>query len=295
VTKLSVVVACSDRKAEVPADVLRVRNLPASGLSMRSSVWRSHLRTASGTRALTDLYRGEGWSVVPSLLDAARAAGFNPQLLVASAGLGLRTAESTAPAYAATFAPGQADSVGTTTVESREWWRHLRAAPAALDPAAELRGNVLLILSQAYAAAMHDDLHSLGKLGDDVLLVGGAAEIPGVTRLPADRGLRSALGGTATGLTARMARRWLGGLDRPNLTSVSRMQEWQTWASSARREESWAREPLDDDQVVLFIREALSVEPGLSRTRALRRLRDSGRACEQSRFAALYSKAVSRR
>lgn len=292
VVKLSIVVPCSDRKVDAPIEVLRARNLPASGLPMRSSVWRRHLRAAPGTRALRDLYRGESWSVVPSLLAAARGAGFVPRLLVASAGLGLRSAESAAPAYAATFGGRQADSVGASVCDMRDWWSHLRAAPNALDPEVELRGNVLLVLSQTYASALQEDLLSLGRRGSDVLLVGGSVDVPGLTRIPADRGLRSTLGGTATGLTVRMARHWLAGLDHPHLTDASRMRDWGSWASSVRREESWSREVLDDGQVLAFIRQARSEEPDLSRTRALRKLRDSGRACEQARFAALYSKAV---
>jgi hypothetical protein len=218
--------------------------------------------------------------------------GFSPRLLVASAGLGLRSAESIAPGYAATFAAGQADTVGDAGADQRDWWHHLRAAPHALDPTMELRGRVLLVLSQAYAGAMLSDLVAVGRRGDEVLLIGGASDIPGITRLPADRGLRSALGGTATGLTMRMAHTWLGALERPALTCSVRMHHWQTWADTVRRDESWGRETLDDDQVVQFIRAARAEDPSLSRTRALRKLRDSGKACEQSRFAVLYHEAV---
>ena len=212
--------------------------------------------------------------------------------MVASAGLGLRSAESVAPGYAATFAASQIDTVGDTAADLREWWHHLRAAPSALDPGVELRGRVLLVLSQAYASAMQSDLVALGRRGDDVMMVGGASDIPGITRLRADRGLRSALGGTATGLTMRMAHAWLSGLQRPALTCPTRMQQWQGWADTVRRAESWARQTLDDDEVLRFIRDARAKEPSLSRTRALRKLRDSGRACEQNRFAALYRKVT---
>jgi hypothetical protein len=223
---------------------------------------------------------------------SAQQAGFTPRLLVASAGLGLRDARSLAPAYAATFAFRQQDSVGETTADMRGWWRTLRAAPGALDPDKELQGRLLLVLSHAYGTAMSADLEALGRRGDDVLLIGGAADVPGITRLPADRGLRSALGGTATGLTMRMAQHWLGGLTRPSLTCAMRMEEWRNWADEVRRDESWARQPLDDREVLQFIREARAGNPGMSRTRALRILRDSGKACEQSRFAVLYRKVV---
>lgn len=166
------------------------------------------------------------------------------------------------------------------------------AAPNALDPNKELRGPILMVLSRAYATVMSSDLEVLGGRGDDVLLIGGAGDVSGITRLPADRGLRSVLGGTATGLTMRMAQRWLEGLTHPSLTSTERMGEWQTWAEEVRRIDSWDRQPLDDHEVLQFIREACDGDPTMSRTRALRKLCDSGKACEQSRFAVLYRRAV---
>lgn len=292
--KLSIVVICSDRKSEVPAPGLQARHLPEGRLDTRSAIWLSHLRKAAGTRALTELYRGEGWFVLPQVLAAARRAGFDPDLLVASAGLGLRSAESVAAGYAATLVGGQPDTVGATSADRRGWWHRLRAAPGALDPQVALRGRVLLVLSSAYATAMHSDLVALGGRGDDVLMIGGAVDVDGIRRLPADRSLRTALGGTATGLTMRMARAWLDSLDGVCLTSPVRLQHWQAWAASVRREESWARQPLTDEQVLQFVREARSADPTLSRTRALRELRDSGRACEQSRFAELYRRVALR-
>jgi hypothetical protein len=259
---------------------------------MRSAIWRFRLGRADAARRLADLYRGESWALVPAIMACAHQAGFTPRLLVASAGLGLRDASSLAPAYAATFALKHQDSVVGTSADLRGWWRTLRATPGALDPDKELRGSLLLVLSHAYATAMSVDLEALGRRGDDVLLIGGAADVPGITRLPADRGLRSVLGGTATGLTMRMAQHWLGGLTRPSLTCATRMKGWRAWADEVRRDESWARLSLDDREVLQFIRDERAGNPGMSRTRALRKLRDSGKACEQSRFAALYRRVV---
>ena len=49
------------------------------------------------------------------------------------------------------------------------------------------------------------------------------------------------------------------------------------------------RSPMSDEEIRHFIVLQLENEQ-LSRTPLLRRLRDSGRACEQSRFASLYRK-----
>ena len=52
------------------------------------------------------------------------------------------------------------------------------------------------------------------------------------------------------------------------------------------------REPVTDDEARQFIREQLHVDPKLKHTPLLRKLRDGGRACEQSRFARLYREVV---
>ena len=291
--QLTVVAVCSDRKAEAPAPGLRARDLPDEPLAKRSAEWCSRLQRSPGTRALSNLYRGEAWFVLRQVLDAARTSGFNPTLLVASAGLGLRSASSMGPGYAATFAPGQADTVAGTRGGIQAWWHDLRTAPDTLESSSVLQGRVLLVLSSAYAAAMHSDLVALGDRGDDVLMVGGSVNVPGITRLAADRDLRSALGGTMTGLTMRMAHKWLDDLEDSELTSASRLRDWRGWADDVRQDESLQRQQLTDKQVLEFIREIRSGDRSGSKTRALRALRDSGHACEQKRFAALYQTAVS--
>jgi hypothetical protein len=47
-----------------------------------------------------------------------------------------------------------------------------------------------------------------------------------------------------------------------------------------------------DEQIREFIRRELSRNRVASRSLLLRKLRDSGRACEQSRFACLYREMV---
>lgn len=291
-TKLSVVVTCSNRKSLPPAPGLRAGDLPPRSMTERSERWLMHLAGAPVRRTLTDLYQGESWSVVPSVLRAASDAGFQPRLLVASAGLGLREATFAAPGYAATFSPGSIDSVGEARDEHRQWWHLLRGAPGALDPHEELHGRVLLVLSESYAAALHGDLVALGRRGDDVLVVGGATDVPGLSRLPSDRRLRQGLGGTATSLNLRIARTWLERLETPILGDPAALEAWQEWAKNVRVDDSWHRQVLTDDEVVTFIRTIRLQEPSLTRTRTLRRLRDSGHACEQTRFASLFVRAA---
>jgi hypothetical protein len=50
----------------------------------------------------------------------------------------------------------------------------------------------------------------------------------------------------------------------------------------------YARTPLSDDEVRLYIRAALAENPGVRPTPLLARLRRSGRACEHGRFRKLF-------
>lgn len=286
--KLTVLVTCTYRKSLPADDRLLARNLPSSGVDARGRTWRSRLTKATSTRPLRQLYQGDTWAQVAILSGAAERAGYTPRVLVASAGLGLRELDHLGPGYGATFSPGADDLVARAEDHPR-WWRSLRELPGALSLTEALRGRAIMVLSAPYAVALRGDLCEAATGGGEFLLIGGAADVPGVTRLPADRGLRNELGGTAGSLSLRMATRWLERLNGRELTSRSAMQSWRSWASSVRRPDVWDRRPMTDTQVSSAIRGLLDEQPDLSRTRALRQLRDSGRACEQRRFADLFA------
>ncbi|WP_211329499.1 hypothetical protein [Thermobifida halotolerans] len=147
-----------------------------------------------------------------------------------------------------------------------------------------------MVLSEPYAAAMHDELRAAGQRGDDVLLIGGERDIPGIHRVPANGALRGALGGTLTSLNVRMAASWLKHwrTGRP-LVSAETAASWKRWAAAAEHHERYQRTPMTDEEIREFIRTESARNPGYSRTRLHRLLRESGRACEQKRFALLYA------
>ncbi|MGW8996015.1 hypothetical protein [Streptomyces koyangensis] len=153
-----------------------------------------------------------------------------------------------------------------------------------------MAGPVLMVLSEVYAKAMEAELRAVAAVASEALLVGGVDEIAGIQRVPADAGLRRALGGTLTSLNVRMAASWLHHCRGGELTSTATSDSWKKWAAGESRPEQHNRQPMTDEQVTAFIRKQTSSQPGISRTRLLRALRDEGRACEQSRFANLYKK-----
>lgn len=291
--QLTLVVTCTDRKATAPEVALHARSLPAATVQERATLWKERVKNASHTHSLADLYRGDHWTQARQLRDAATTAGFEADLWVASAGLGLQPVSASAPSYAATFSTRHADSVATTTGGNAQWWGHLQEGTgrATLQELGKT-GPVLMALSEVYAKAMETDIRALAAVASEALIFGGVDEIAGVQRVPADAGLRRALGGTLTSLNVRMAASWLRHCQDGSLTSTATSGSWEKWAASESRPERHNRQPTTDDEVVTFIRQQTASQPGISRTRLLRLLRDEGRACEQSRFADLYIKTM---
>jgi hypothetical protein len=288
VPKLTIIVNCTDRKSLPPAPNLRLGSLPLGDNETRFDAWRQRVETARPQVQLLDLYQGEAWQQVRGLANDAQTVGYTVQTMVASAGLGLREVSAKASAYAATFAAGHADSVASGTERLRDWWRRLGSLESTKSLVSDANDRVLLVLSATYARSMDDDLVRLANRGGDLLLVGGARDIDGLPRLPADRSLCANLGGTASSVSIRMARRWLQRRTGTTLYGSNDARSWSHWARSVARVESYDRAPMKDAEIIGLIDNLLAKEPDLSASRALRCIRDAGVACEQKRFGALF-------
>lgn len=291
--ELTVVVTCTGRKTLPVAPGLSVRDLPNDSLAWRADTWRSRVHNARAPRrSLRQLYKGEAWQCSLELEQRARAAGYNPTMFVASAGLGLRPVDTDAPGYAATFTSGHADSVSLGDGEDRAWWSELCAGDDAIALADLPARPTLLVLSAAYASPLADDLEAFGARNPDVLVVGGGAPVPGVKQVAANRALRTELGGSAMSLNQRIAGAWLDRLHGRSLTAPDAFEQWDSWVAAVQRVETWDRRPVSDDMVMRAIRSMLAANARLAWSPALRVLRDSGYACEQKRFKRLFALAM---
>lgn len=287
-TKLTIVVNCTERKSQTPTPQLQARSLPQYSLEERVRQWRRRVDEACPSSALIDLYQGEAWQQVRGLADDAANLGFKVRLLVASAGLGLRDVNSKGPAYAATFAGGHQDTVTPPGPASQVWWKALEEFDDSESLAKTADDRVLLVLSENYARAMHRNLEELADRGGDLLLVGGAKTVEGLPRLPANMGLRRQVGGTASSITLRMARLWLAQRESRDIYHPQDAQRWSSWAGSVSNLERYDRQPISDAEVRAHVVRLKTTDPSLSATRALRILRDAGIACEQKRFGQLF-------
>ncbi len=255
----------------------------------RLSTWTQRVESADAVAPLRRLYQGEAWSQLSRLEDASRAAGFEPTTFVASAGLGLRPVCAVAPAYGATFAPNQADSVPGSAMQQRAWWDGLNEWNGSRGDLPEATPT-LFVLSRRYADVLAPLVDEV-SVASPVLVVGGSEAVAPALRLPADAKLRSALGGTLGALNMRTAVAWMERLPSTVIDSPRHRELWRNWAEGAGRLERHERVPLGDQEVMEAVRLIRAREPAISKTRALRSLRENGYACEQKRFGQLFESA----
>jgi hypothetical protein len=267
------------------------------------------MRATQGTVSAAELYGGDHWNVVRSLADGRTGNGESIRVWVCSAGIGLASLAAVVPPYAATFIPGDADSVARRAEaaqareENREWWALLAQwegpEPGAPRTLAELvrrvaPSAVVVTASEAYLDALADDLRQTIRGLDDPerlsILSAGSRDLEGLTAhlLPCDARLRPLVGGALTSLNVRVARAALlewrrGPATRSQLRLLLERRLAGRLPAAAHR-----RDRVNGEEVQAFIRATLEQDPGARPTPLLRRLRDGGRACEHARFTALF-------
>ncbi|WP_067430961.1 hypothetical protein [Nocardioides jensenii] len=146
------------------------------------------------------------------------------------------------------------------------------------------------VLSENYARVIATDLTDRFA-ADELLVFGGSKEVPDDNRIASDRALRRSLGGTATSLNVRMAIQWLR-LSQQGAFSPHATGAWLAWADRERHREVYNRQQLSDDGVLDFVDSLRARTPGISKTSALKSLREAGLACEQGRFSTLFQKVA---
>jgi hypothetical protein len=306
---VNVLVTCTKRKTRTVPAGLRLGSVPAGPPAQRVRTWLSRLRSCREESVPAEaLYAGDSWNVVRSL--SSPGPGAPPvRVWVCSAGYGLLSLESLVHPYSATFDPSQPDSVWGNG-ESREapattrtWWALLSrwhgpeprtprsiSALVEADPDAPL----LVVVSEVYLSAIADDLREARlRLSDPEqlsIISAGTAALGGLTEhlLPCDAGLQHLVGGARSSLNPRLARLALASL-KGRKPTCSALGEFFSSLLAERKETARPRRTtLSDAEVKRYLREALRREPQSRPTPLLRKLRDSGRACEQSRFASLF-------
>jgi hypothetical protein len=118
----------------------------------------------------------------------------------------------------------------------------------------------------------------------------GSDALPGLDGhlLPCDARLQSRVGGARTSLNVRLAVAALREPEAGDCHLSALRPLFAGWLDGLTRRLAQRRQGMSDDDVTSFIRSALARSAGVSATALLRRLRSTGRACEQGRFVRLF-------
>ena len=299
-------VSCTNRKTRTPSFALMLRNVSPGTTESRAKSWLRRLNAAGGpTYAAESLYAGDHWHVVRSLSESSARNAVRSEVFVCSAGYGLISASTKIRPYSATFTSSHPDSVvrtqsdGEAGIARRQWWSAISSwegpepgSARSLAVAMRHFDYALIALSPPYLDAIGDDLAkalTTAKPEKISIFSAGAKKSHrfGEYLIPCDSRLRSIIGGACSSLNIRCLRhaieRASEGLDHESVKRrFARLLEERPAAPLPERT------PMSDQEVTSFILEALTADPGARPTPLLRRLRDSGRSCEQSRFSELF-------
>jgi hypothetical protein len=307
------IATCTDRKTLPAPDARYVRNLEGTPAE-RQREWIKRIRAkASETgsvRPARDLYCGEHWSVVLDIPDEID--GWKVQKWVASAGLGLIPIDRKIESYGATFSRSQEDSISRPGEDggsiNADWWATLTTragqgqGPKTIADLARANPDAPIVFagSSSYVRPLTLDLQAASaQLANprhlflaSVSSAGGLANyrIPSSDKLI---GLEE-FGGTPLALNARLARWVILGAGTHEFDPDTIMATAQANDDRAPERTRHKRDPMTTAELQRFIRKARRVNPRATYTVLLRELRDSGRACEQKKFKALFNDEVSK-
>jgi hypothetical protein len=313
--EINIVVTCTSRKRLEALPDLQLRSVRLRrDMPDRARFWIERLRRAHGRSAPAgEMYCGEHWSVVRSLPPLVTKFGMTPKLWISSAGYGLITPESRIHSYNATFSTTEEDSVtaalpvGSRRHAAQQWWTALTRWEGPIPESgrtitaiarAHPQSPLLIVASQSYLDAMELDIREAALALVDrrlLLIVSSAYPRTGALKdciLPSDARLQSLLGGTRASLNVRVAQLLLKEV-RPQLLNFDNAQRYLT--KILNRQPllgNSSRKSVSDTFVKNFVKKALRTESRVSASALLRKFRDSGNACEQARFRALYEQTV---
>jgi hypothetical protein len=311
---VNIVVTCTSRKKQEPVPHLRLRSVRQKTIEDRARKWIEQLSLHGIPHtAASELYCGEYWSVARSLPTVARDCGIVARIWICSAGYGLISPQSQICSYSATFSPYDRDSVTrglrpeVRPCAAQKWWQLISKWSGPKGSELRSLGSIareyprvplLVVASSDYLQAIEQDLDkAVSTLSDPDLLLIASAGIRTFGKfthylLPCDARLQSCLGGTRASLNIRIAKQLVEYMGKGSIGLERQRTQLKHLLSQQPPIEQYRRLLATDDQIKDFIRFELNRNGVVSRSLLLTKFRDSGRACEQSRFASLYKHVV---
>ena len=306
----NIVVTCTKRKHRSPKDPLKFRHITKSSIEEGFSAWVDRLNgTDDGTLPARELYAGDHWTVASSLEQVAASSGFRAAIWVCSAGYGLLHIDSLIKPYSATFSSSHLDTVcrwsdGKYRRDYRRvWWELLSqwpgpemAAPRSIAGLAATFPTypLLVVASRDYMEGLLDDCREARDTLDDPDLLSivsaGSRDLQGLTPnlIPSDVSLRRLVGGSVRAFNIRYTRKILLDMDYEELRASVLHRKCSDIVAQSPRLPAISRAKTRDEEVRRFIWTSLEQQGITGYTRLLRRLRESGMACSQSRFSRIF-------
>jgi hypothetical protein len=310
-TELHIVLSCTNRKRTGAAAYPRLRDVVADDVESRAAAWISKIDRAWPIGAARDRYAGEYWRAGLNL--ATRAGRFSPtSTWVLSAGLGLINLDDEVPAYGATLAGSHEDSVvrvndqRTAREVRRRWWSALSSWQGPVGPGRPRRvsdlardgeASIVVCAGPDYLTASAAELVEVSRdLGPGRLLVFGSGG-PEVglesswVRVPGQ--LRLRFGGSMSSTGVRVASAVVDEFSKSGEFDGDEARRLvASWCGTTSPLPRFERKKLSDRDIELWITSDVETHPGtVNKSVSLRRFRDEGLACEQSRFGRLYDRA----
>lgn len=300
---LNVVVTCTKQKRIAAPKELSVGSLKKGSIAERFGVWKSRLSDTQVEKCkVGDLYSGDHWVAVQGF----NAKKFDIKTWVTSAGYGLIELDDLITPYAATFSKANDDSIFNKVRKdeyadaSKLWWKQLTSwrmtsHSRSLKSLARSRSSepFLVVASDKYLRAIGEDLAEAASQLDsrDLLsiLSAGCKSLPGLSEnlLPCDARLQHVVGGALRSVNTRVASHLISTFNsHPTFSNLkSRLNRLMKDLPDLP---VYDRTPVTDDDVLQYLFTELHQDSSKAHTPLLRKFRDAGKACEQSRFRGLY-------
>ena len=286
-----------------------LRSLAKGSMQERVKQWVSRISGKEIKIPAGELYAGDHWKVVESLVALGASSGYEVKIWICSGGYGLLSPQCQVVPYSATFSKNHPDSVSKKVLggylenHNSSWWDHLAKwkgpggdKPRTLiDLVNDGSGSpVWLVGSDEYLKALTTDLARLkSRVGfsDNLSIFSagtcGSADID-ENLIPMDGRFQNVVGGTMGSLNIRVARKALEDIKKTGPSFSALSARFRKLLAQQPPLISFNRKSMTDNQVVSYIEKELSKNNKACFSPLLRQLRDSGFACEYDRFSSIF-------
>ncbi len=309
--KVNIVVSCVKSKTSETEPSFLLRNHSGRNLAAIASSWIGKMQRSKGGLEAIALYKGDYWQIIRSVIISEIVHSGTTQhaeFWICSAGFGLIRPNTIVFPYSATFNPSDPDFPGHTLSgisppkACAEWWKFLSHwnvmssdDPRTIRDVVTRNADVPLIISvsQWYIEAIADDFLSAVSLlkNSDMVTILTSTQPRRPELRPYciffDARLQKWLGGARVSLSARVLRSIIKDLDTFSRPAIRDYIEEQ---SKGKHIITYKRTALSDSEIEDYVKREIFSSPEKKYTALLKKLRDSGCACERSRFKKIYER-----